>query len=142
MASNIGQIQQAILDYLEDEFAQPIIEQGIADAETVVRNAVGDIDPYIALQFGDLQQGRGRSMTGARGDDYILPIYFQCIAPTPGIARGLQNKVLDVMLGAKFSWAGNVRKRPGGGMFSMTNSSSSTEAYTFPASFGLVVQFE
>lgn len=139
---SISQTQEEILELLRDEFAQPIVEQGVPDISTVKRNGVGDIDPYIAVQFGDLQQGRATSMVGPRGDDYILPIYVQCIAPEVGIARELQNKILDVMLGAGFPWSGNVRKRPGGGMFTMTNSNSATEAYTFPASFGLTVQFE
>ncbi len=139
---SIDQTQEEILTLLRTEFAQPIEEQGVPDINTVKRNQVGDIDPYIAIQFGDLQQGRATSMVGPRGDDYILPIYVQCIAPEVGIARGLQNKILDVMLGAGFPWSGNVRKRPGGGMFTMTNSNSATEAYTFPASFGLTVQFE
>ncbi|QDK01307.1 tail terminator [Microbacterium phage WaterT] len=139
---SISQTQEEILELLRDEFAQPIVEQGVPDISTVKRNGVGDIDPYIAVQFGDLQQGRATSMVGPRGDDYILPIYVQCIAPEVGIARQLQNKILDVMLGAGFPWSGNVRKRPGGGMYTMTNSNSATEAYTFPASFGLTVQFE
>lgn len=139
---SISQTQEEILELLRDEFAQPIVEQGVPDISTVKRNLAGDIDPYIAVQFGDLQQGRATSMVGPRGDDYILPIYVQCIAPEVGIARELQNKILDVMLGAGFPWSGNVRKRPGGGMFTMTNSNSATEAYTFPASFGLTVQFE
>lgn len=138
----ISQTQEEILELLQNEFAQPIVEQGIPDISTVKRNLAGEIDPYIAIQFGDLQQGRATSMVGPRGDDYILPIYVQCIAPEVGIARKLQNKILDVMLGAGFPWSGNVRKRPGGGMFTMTNSNSATEAYTFPASFGLTVQFE
>lgn len=142
MASHISDIQEDILAYLDAQFAQKVVEQGVADAVTVLRNTAGDIDPYIAIQFGDLQQGRTRSMIGARGDDYIMPIYSQCIAPTPALARGLQNKLMDVMLGTQFPWAGNVRKRPGGGMFSTTNSSAPTEAYTMPSSFGIVVQFE
>lgn len=142
MASNISSIQKAILAYLSDSFTQPVIEQGIPDAQTVRRNNLGAIDPYIAIQFGDLQQGRNRSMAGTRGDDFILPMYFQCIAPTPEIARGIQNKVLDVLLGASFPWSGDVRKRPGGGMFTMTNSNGATECYAMPSSFGVVVQFE
>lgn len=142
MASNLESIQNGILAYLDDNLAQPVVEQGIPDAETVLRNAAGNIDPYIAVQFGDIQQGRAHSMIGPRGDDYILPLYFQCVGPTPAIARGVQNRLLDLFLGAKFPWAGNVRKRPGGGMFSVTNSSASTEAYMMPSSFGIVVQFE
>lgn len=140
--STINQTQTEVLDLLRAEFAQPIVEQGVPDIETVRRNPSGQIDPYIAIQFGDLQQGRAYSFVGPRGDDYIMPMYLQCIAPKIDIARGLHNKVLDVLLGEDFPWSGNVRKRPGGGMFTMTNSNSATEAYTFPASFGLLVQFE
>lgn len=140
--STINQTQEEILTLLDAAFVQPIVEQGIPDIYTVRRNASGAIDPYIAIQFGDLQQGRAYAMSGARNDDYILPIYIQCIAPTVKIARQLQNKLMDVFLGADFPWSGSVRKRAGGGMFTMTNSNSATEAYTFPCSFGLTVQFE
>lgn len=138
----ISQTQTEILELLDTAFAQPIVEQGIPDIETVLRNPSGQIDPYIAIQFGDLQQGRTYSFVGPRGDDYVMPLYFQCIAPKASIARGMYNKLMDVFLGEDFPWSGNVRKRAGGGMFTMTNSSSATEAYSFPASFGLLVQFE
>lgn len=140
--STINQTQTEVLALLRTQFAQPIVEQGVPDIQTVVRNGAGQIDPYIAIQFGDLQQGRSYSFVGPRGDDYVMPMYFQCIAPEIEIARGLQNKLLNVFLGEDFPWSGNVRKRPGGGMFTMTNSNSATECYTFPASFGLLVQFE
>lgn len=140
--STINQTQEEILGLLDAAFVQPIIEQGIPDIYTVRRNTAGSIEPYIAVQFGDLQQGRATAMAGSRNDDYILPIYFQCIAPSVKIARQLQNKLMDTLLGAEFPWSGSVRKRAGGGMFTMTNSNSATEAYTFPCSFGLTVQFE
>lgn len=142
MASNISSIQEAILAHLDTEFVQPVIEQSVPDTNTVLRNAGGAIEPYIAVQFGDLQQGSTYSFAGPRADDYLLPIYFQCIAPTPKIARQLQNKLMDEMLGEGFPWAGSVRKRPGGGMFAVTGSNAATEAYMFPSSFSLVVQFE
>lgn len=140
--STLNQTQEEILTLLRSEFAQPIVEQGVPDIDTVLRNPSGQIDPYIAIQFGDLQQGRAFSFVGPRGDDYVMPVYFQCIAPKVGIARDLHNKLLNVFLGEYFPWSGNVRKRPGGGMFTMTNSNSATEAYTMPASFGVPVQFE
>lgn len=138
----ISQTQTEILALLDAAFAQPIVEQGVPDIETVLRNPSGQIEPYIAIQFGDLQQGRTYSFVGPRGDDYVMPLYFQCIAPKAEIARGLYNKLMDVFLGEDFPWSGNVRKRAGGGMFTMTNSNSATEAYAAPASFGLLVQFE
>lgn len=143
MASTIGITQGEMLDLLDAQFVQPVVEQGIPDINTVRRHeTTGEIEPYIAVQFGDLQQGSSRSFVGPRGDDYIMPIYFQCIAPEAGTARGLQNKLVNVLLGEGFPWSGNVRKRPGGAMFPMTNSNSATEAYTAPSSFGLLVQFE
>lgn len=142
MASTIGITQQEMLDLLDAQFIQPIVEQGIPDIDTVRRNGVGEIEPYIAIQFGDLQQQGATSFVGPRGDDYVMPLYAQCIAPEAGVARGLQNKLVNVLLGEGFPWSGNVRKRPGGAMFPMTNSNSATEAYTAPSSFGLLVQFE
>lgn len=142
MASTIGITQGEMLSLLDAQFVQPIVEQGIPDIDTVLRNSAGEIEPYIAMQFGDLQQQGATSFVGPRGDDYVMPIYFQCIAPEAGIARGMQNKLVNVLLGEGFPWSGNVRKRPGGAMFTMTNSNSATEAYTAPSSFGLLVQFE
>lgn len=143
MASTIGITQAEMLALLDAEFVQPIVEQGIPDINTVRRNATtGEIEPYIAIQFGDIQQQGARSFVGPRGDDYVMPLYAQCIAPEAGVARGLQNKLVNVLLGEGFPWSGNVRKRPGGAMFTMTNSNSATEAYTAPSSFGLLVQFE
>lgn len=140
--STIQETQESVLTLLRDELAQPVIEQGIPDIETVERNTVGDIDPYFAVQFGDLQNSTGKSFMGPRGHDYDMPIYVQCIAPDPSTARKLQNKMVDVMLGVSFDWSGDMAKRPGGGMFPMTNSNSATEAYVTASSFGLPVQFD
>jgi hypothetical protein len=139
---NVNSIQSDTLAYLDAQFTQKIIEQSLSDISLAPRNATGAIEPYIAVTWGDLQNGNTEGFTGPRSRDYILPIYIQCIAPKPEIARSLHNKVLDKMLGWGTTWSGQVRKRPGGGMFAVTNSNQATEAYAFPASFGLVLQFE
>lgn len=139
---NIAGVQQNILTELDSGVAQPVIEQAVPTATTVLRDSTGAIKPYFAVQFGDIQQGRSRSAVGPRGEDYVLPVYVQCIGPTAEIARGLQNKLLDVFLGVDFAYSGNVRKRPGGGMFVLNASNEAVEAYAFPASFGVTVQFE
>lgn len=140
--SNETAIQEAIIAHLDASFAQPLVEQAVPDSKTVLRNLVGDIDPYIAYNFGDLQQGVAYSMAGPRGDDYVMPIYTQVIAPDPGIARRLGNKLRDIMLGEDFPWTGSIRKRPGGGMFPLVASNGATEAYIVPASFGVLIQFD
>lgn len=138
----IEQTQEALLAHLRGSLAFTVHEQAVPDAKTVLRDKTGRIQPYYAIQLGDLQQGRGRSMIGPRGDDYGMPFYVQCIDSDASGSRMLYNRLLDAVLGATFPWAGNVRKRPGGAMFTMTNSDGATECYTFPASFSLLVQFE
>lgn len=141
--SNETVIQEGIIALLESAFAQPLVEQAVPDSKTVLRNeSTGDIDPYIAYSFGDIQQGRAYSMVGPRGDDYDMPLYIQVVAPEAGIARRLGNKVRDVLLGEGFPWTGSIRKRPGGGMFPLVASTGATEAYIMPASFGVLIQFD
>lgn len=140
--SNETSIQESIIALLDSSFAQPLVEQAVPDSKTVRRNSAGDIDPYIAYFFGDLQQGRAYSMAGPRGDDYEMPIYTQVIAPDAGIARRLGNKLRDVLLGEDVPWSGSIRKRAGGGMFPLVASTGATEAYIMPASFGVLIQFD
>lgn len=140
--SNETAIQEAIIAILDSSFAQPLVEQAVPDSKTVLRNSVGDIDPYIAYSFGDMQQGRAYSMAGPRWDDYETPIYVQVVAPESDIARRLGNKVRDVLMGESVPWSGSIRKRPGGGMFPLVASNGATEAYIMPASFGVLIQFD
>ena len=134
-------IQEAILTALDTALAQEVVEQAIPDSQTVKRDASGKIKPYVAIQFGDLQQGVSRSFVGPRGDDYVLPVYVQAVAPTAKSARQIINKVRNVLLGADYPWSGNVRKRAGGMMYPVAATNAATEAYVSPASFGVVMQF-
>lgn len=141
MALSIEVIQQDVLDRLDAALSQPIHEQSIPDIDTVVRNATTrKIEPYVAIQFGDLQQGRRYNLATPMGDDYILPIYTQAIAPTAKAARQINNRIVMAMLSQTFPWAGSIRKRSGGNMWPLVNSNAATEAFSAPASFGLLVQ--
>lgn len=140
--SNETQIQEDLLALLEAALPEKVVEQAIPDADLVERDPVsGAILPYVSVQFGDLQQGKGYSFSGPRGDDYIMPVYVQAIAPTPQIARRLGNRVRDVMLGNSVKFTGSVRKRAGGGMYPLVTSNGATEAYLMPSSFGLLIQY-
>lgn len=140
--SNENQIQDDILEFLDNAVPERVYEQAIPDDQTVLRDENGFMFPYVAVQFGDLQAGFSYSFAGPRGDDYILPIYIQAIAPEPRIARRLANRIRNALLGEDFKYAGSVRKRSGGGMFPLVTSNGATEAYLMPASFGLLVQFD
>lgn len=138
---NLSRLQDEILGYFESKVPQPVYEQGIPDADTV-KKVGGKVLPYVAIQFGDLQErSSGRGFSGVRHNDYDLPIYIQVVAADPTVARRIaSDTVLDAMLGVQMNWTGEVRKRPGGGMWPITNSNGATEAYLVPSSWAVVIQ--
>ena len=138
---NLVEIQDAILEKLRASIPQPVHEQAIPDAMTV-RKVDGKIQPYVALQFGDLQdRASGRGFTGVRHNDYELPVYIQVVAANPEVTRKIASStVLDAMLGFSLSWTGEVRKLPGGGMWPIVNSNGATEAYLYPSSWAVTIQ--
>lgn len=141
MTFNLMGIYDDILEHLEEALpGQEVVLQAIPDFKQVKRNVIGEIVPFYALQFGDLQQGRARSMYSVRGDDYILPIYIQCISPEPRTTLGLHAQLMDVFLGKRFPYTASTRKFSGGGMYPITNTDNATEAYMMPASFSVIVQ--
>lgn len=137
---SLQETQEAILTYLDQQFVQPVVEMAVPDVNTVLRNDAGMIEPYVAVQFGDVFPQGKRNMATPMGDDYQLPIYIQYVAADPGIARRMYNKGLGLFLAQQFPYAGSVRKRVGGGMYELNASNGATEAYMFPGSFGLLVQ--
>lgn len=138
---NLVEVQDVIFEQLASRLTIPLVEQAIPDAATV-HKVDGKIEPYAALQFGDIQDRvSGRGFTGVRHNDYELPIYVQVVAADTSRARKLASgQVLDALLGFSQSWTGEVRKRPGGGMWPLVNSNGATEAYLFPSSWAVTVQ--
>lgn len=138
---NLVEIQDFIFDHLKTKIPQPLYEQGIPDADTVIKVG-GKVQPYVALQFGDLQErASGRGFSGVRYNEYDLPIYIQVVAADPRVARKIASEgVLSAMLGLQTAWTDEVRKRPGGGMWPIANSNGATEAYLVPSSWAVVVQ--
>lgn len=133
-------IQDKILQEMDDRFAQKIVEQTIPDSETVLRDDRGNVIPYISIQFGDIRRGRSKNMATVRGDDYILPLYVQAIAPDPTACRKIYNKVIREMVGLKLPYAGVITKSSWGAMWTIANSTNATEAYMYPCSFSVLIQ--
>lgn len=137
---SLEEIQEDILAAMDAAFVQDVVEQAIPNTQTVLRNELGKITPYLALQFGDIREGSTHNMATPWGDDYVLPIYVQSVAGDPKTARRLANKAIRVLLAQDYPWSGSVRKRPGGGMWPIVQTDGSTEAYMMPASFAVTVQ--
>lgn len=138
---NLVDVQDEVFNRLADKLAIPLVEQAIPDSNTVVKVS-GVIEPYAALQFGDLQErAGGKGFTGVRGDDYELPIYIQVVSADTKVARKIASgQVLDALLGFSQDWTGEVRKKSGGNMWPIVNSNGATEAYLFPSSWAVTVQ--
>lgn len=142
MALNLDSIQTAIFNYLDDQLAQPLVETGIPDATTVLRDTNGRVRNYVVIQFGDEVQRGTRNFAGTRNDDYEMPIYLQAISADPRISRQIANRIKDVFLGFSAPFTGEVRKRPGGAMFPVHSSTGAAEAFMFPASFAVTLQLQ
>lgn len=142
MALNLVTLQNQILEHFENAIPQRVIEQAIPDAQTVLRTADGKIPYYVAIQFGDIQNRfRGKTFAGTRHDDYDLIMYTQVIGPDPKMVRTIASEnVLDALLGFEADWASHIVKRPGGGMWPLTQSNGATEAYMFPGSWAITFQ--
>ena len=141
MANNLEAIQNAVIAEIQS-MPQKTYEQAVPDAASLKRTPAGAVDVYITYQFGDIQASGVTSFAGPRADDYQMPLYVQVIAPTPQTARQVYNRLMDKLLGSTFPYTGNIRKRAGGGMWPITGSTNAVECYVFPASFGLLIQFD
>src|SRR5690606_5011681 len=108
MAFSSDEIQDEILEYLQGQFVQPVRDDYLPNTETVARNALGEIEPYLVVQFGDLQPQNAYAMSGSWDDDYGMPVYVQCISADPKIGRRLANKCIRVLLGRSFPWSGQI----------------------------------
>lgn len=142
MTLNLREIKTGIRAYIRSSFIEDVVEQSVPDPKTVLRLPDGKVKPYIAFQFGDIQRlyAGSRGLTGVRNDDYELPIRFQALSGDAEIASDIADEIMDVMLGYTSEQTGEVRKRPGGGMFSITSTNGATECYAFPASYAVTIQ--
>lgn len=141
MANHLEQVQSEFLSHLKGSLAQPVYEIAIVDADTVIRSGPNkQVEPYFAIQFGEIQQEGSRNVASSRFDEYVIPIYIQAIAAEPATCRRLTNKLEDVCVGYMAEWTGEMKKRAGGYTFPINSSNGSTEAYQYSMSYSLPVQ--
>lgn len=144
MSYTVDDIQDSILDYFRGGVPEPVYEQAIPNAHTLLRHQNGTVREYYSIQFGDLQrmENDGHSFMGPRHDNYELPIHIQAVSSSATVARKLGNRVNDLMLGSRHPYSGLIRKRFGGSAFPVVGSNYATEAYVTPAGFGLSIQVD
>lgn len=124
---------KSITDELDD-LPQDWYEEGVPEFSSLHLTG-GVLKPYFVVQFADIIQGFGRSMAGTRGDDHDFPVRFMAVAPTAKIARQLRVKLTDVFTGFQPDYCGEMVKRGGGGLFTVTNDNGAIVAYVAPVGF-------
>lgn len=145
MTLSIALMRDDIVAKAETDFAQPIHRGGVPTLETLIMTN-GRVQPYIVINFSDLIRQGSKNFAGTRGDDHLQPVNFFCVAPHPvsasdaPIAEQLQIKVIDKFLGYNVLHGGEMVKRPGGGMFVMSDAASKPVADIAFVSFNATVQ--
>lgn len=117
-----------------DTLPFPNYEDGIPEFSNLHYSG-GSLKPYYVVAFGDITQGFGRSFAGTRGDDHDLPVRFFCVAPRAADARKMRTQITDEFTGFTPDYCGELVKRGGGGMFTVTNDNGATVAYVAPVMF-------
>ncbi|MCK9603250.1 MAG: hypothetical protein M0R66_02700 [Candidatus Omnitrophica bacterium] len=148
MSFSLDDIYADLDSFLNDTVfpGQAVHEQAVSDITVLERFASGAVKPYIAVQYGDLQQWGSTSFVGPMGDDYVLPVYLKIVVAGDESATGiplgkqLYSQCIQRFLGASFDWAGQIRKRAGGAQIPIKKSTGAVEALVIPVSFGIVIQ--
>ena len=146
MTFSLSTLRSGIDTYLKNTVfpGQKVYKQAVADTTILQTDSAGVVKPYVSYALGDLQQWGSTSMIGARGDDYVLPLYLKIVVPGSDagilIGEALYDRCIDLFLGHKFTASGAVRKRAGGSQFPLTKADGATEAIVYPVSFGIVTQ--
>lgn len=139
MTTTLDEAQEGILARLRT-IPQPVYEIAIPDTGTVLKSADGEIEPYVAIQFGDPQREGQRNIATTVLDSHVLPVYVQVIGPTAKICRQLANKVVVTLLGYSVPHGGQLTKRSGGPIYSITATTGAVEAYLMPSSYGAFIE--
>lgn len=144
MALNVSQVIKEVHDHLTSNIAIPVYKQGVPDAEKLPRDGSGKVPYYIAIQYGTpWHKASGRTFSGVRHDDYLLPITAQVVGPDIDNVEAIAlDGVMDVLLGFTTEWSSQMEQRAGGSVVPMTQSTAATEAYMFPLGFGLTFQMD
>jgi hypothetical protein len=109
-------------------------EDGIPTYENLHLSG-GILKPYIVVSYGDISEGFDKSMAGARGNAHDLPVRFYAVAPTAKIARQVRGKLTDKFTGFMPAHCAELRKRGGGGLFTMVDNNGAIVAYVATVSF-------
>ena len=134
-------VQDEILGVLTAAFSkQKVVEGALPDETTPLRDDRGRFTPYVALQFGDLQQNGSRNMATSAMHNYVMPFMLVMVAPDAVTARKMMNRANVALLGFSSRLGGEIFKRPSGMTYIIPAQQGAIEAFASPASFAIPVE--
>lgn len=141
MTYSVEVSQQAIIDHLKSNFAQPVHEGAVTEYDTLRRNSKGQVDPYICFQFDEPRYGFSDTFKGATSGDFFLIIKVQAVSSDPSVTRRLSNKLLMTLNGFDVPYGGELEKRATvGGTAAITSMDGTLAAYVAPSRFAAKIQ--
>lgn len=130
MGFDLYSTQQSIKTYLEAQFPNYIFERGSVPDDESVRREDGKIVNYVVLRFRPMQpRGNGKSMMGARSDDYFSTVDVNVISANEDFAAQTLNVMVDRLIGFKPAGATQMIPEGGTGDIAIRNVSNKPTAY-------------
>lgn len=127
--------QDAITAYVESLYSPEfdVIEDSLDDDAILERDINGKMEAFIILRYGPiLPKRRGRSLAGARQDEYYGTVDVMAIANKGRKARYLSAAIMDDLIGFKPDGTAPLEIQDDGGMFAafvvMSNEARPTRA--------------
>lgn len=141
MDNTIDALQEDVLAVLREAFPnQKVVEAAMPDEDTLPRDERGRFDPYVAIQFGDLQQQGGKNMATSAMHNYVMPFVLVTVSPEASVSRRMMNRANVKLLGFSSDYGGQIFKRPSGMTYTIPAQQGAIEAFVSPVSFAIPVE--
>lgn len=115
MAFDLYSIQTSIEDYLVAELPQFKFYRGtIPEDQQVDRDENAEVEPFFIAQYGPMTPlTKGRSIKGARNDEYTSWVQYVCVSSVERNAANALSLLVDRLIG--FKPEGGTKLIPSGG---------------------------
>lgn len=140
---NPYRVQQRITEYAKTVLKEPIFEGGVPTPETIVRDANGNIKPYLVFRWSDTSRDyRGNSMAGPRLDSYYCFLDVISVSAYDQTSRNVAGNVMDKLIGYTPEEGGPITKVGGGGEFVVLDGRDKPPAYIAATGYRVALNFD
>lgn len=140
---NPYRVQQRITDYIKSVLKEPVFEGGVPTPETIVRDANGNIRPYVVARYSDVSRDyRGNSMAGPRLDSYYGFLDLVCVSAYDTTSRAVAGNAMDKLIGYTPEEGGPLTKVGGGGEFTILDGRDKPMAFVSVTGYRYALNYD